>query len=315
MQIEIDWNNLEKNMGSKELAFESFNFQIAWVKFLHFGDFEYDYNTPGAEFYLTLKKDCPEFALKNTDVVGWQAKFWVNHNDMNNTKMDSKRRTELKGGFQKALAKKPNLKAWIVCTPGQIEAEARKKLEDELHIIKIDLNIVFWNNPIYKAFYLQQHEVFNPIFSHYFSSQFIGYEFLKNYTQMRINKLGKKYDTDLYVSTSIDDEIESIIDYKKIMAGLYLATHEWQDYLKYGRKRCEQYTSEIDSSDKYQICLSNLLQFLLKFLGEFHTKFYDYTREIITRKYAETRYLLSVWLPRPVKRFISRMIGRKTPVI
>lgn len=276
MQVQIDWSNLEKNVDSKELTFESFNFQIAWVKYSPLGDFDFDYNTPGAEFYLTLKKDCPELDLKSDDVVGWQAKFWVNHNDMNNTQMGTKQRTELKSGLQKALAQKLNLKVWIICTPGQIEPRAKKKLEDELHKIKSGLKITFWNKPIYEAFYHESHEVFNPIFSHYFSSQFIGYEFLKNYTQMRINRLGDKFDTDLYVSTSVDDEIELILDYKKIVAGLHSAAQEWQDYLKYGIKRCEQYASEIDSSDKYQICLSNLLKFLLEFSERFHTKFYEY---------------------------------------
>ena len=274
--MQIDWNNLEKNIDSKELTFESFNFQIAWVKFSLLGDFEYDYNTPGAEFYLTLKKDCPQLDLKSTDVVGWQAKFWVNHNDMNNTQMDSSRRMELKSGLQKALAQKPNLRAWIVCTPGQIEAGARKKLEDELHTIKLDLKIIFWNKPIYEAFYHESHAIFNPIFSHYFSTQFIGYEFLKDYTQMRINRLRKKFDTDLYVTTSGDDEIELILDYKKIMSGLHSVTYEWQDYLKYGIKRCEQYISEIDGADNHQICLSNLLKLLLKFSEDFHSKFYVY---------------------------------------
>ncbi len=276
--MQIDWSNLEKNIDSKELTFESFNFQIAWVKFSHSGDFEYDYNTPGAEFYLTLKKDCSELGLKSRDVVSWQAKFWINHNDMNNTQMNSNRRTELKSGLQKALAQKPNLKAWIICTPGQIEANAKKKLEDELLTIIPDLKMIFWNKSIYEAFYHESHDTFNPIFSHYFSSQFIGYEFIKDYTQMRINKLIKKFDTDLYVATFVDDEIELTLDYKKIMSGLNSATHEWQDYLKYNIKHCEQYMSEIDSSDKYKICLSNLLKFLLDFSERFHTKFYEYEK-------------------------------------
>ena len=210
MQIQIDWSNLEKNAGSKELSFESFNFQVAWVKYTHLGDFEYDYNTPGAEFFLTLKKDCSELNLKSGNIVGWQAKFWLNRKDMNNTQMGSKQRGELKDGLEKALKQKPDLKAWIICTPGQIETGARKTLEDELHAIKSDLIITFWNKPIYEAFYHGSHEIFNPIFSHYFSSQFIGYEFLNNYTQMRINRLGDKFDTDLYVSTNIDLEIESL---------------------------------------------------------------------------------------------------------
>jgi len=274
--MQIDWSNLEKNMDSEELTFESFNFQIAWAKFSSFGDFEYDYNTPGVEFYLTLNKDCPELNLKSADIVGWQAKFWVNHNDMNNTQMDSRRRAELKGCLQKTLLRKPNLKAWVICTPGQIKADARQSLEYELTTIKSDLMMIFWNKPIYEAFYYESHEILNPIFSHYFSSQFIGFQFLKEYTQMRINRLGEKFDTDLYVHTSINDEIELVLDYRKIKLRLHLVIHEWQDYMEYGIKRCEQYISKINNTDKHQVCLSNLLKFLLEFWEEFHTKFSEF---------------------------------------
>ncbi len=53
--MQIDWNNLEKNTTSKELSFESFNFQIAWKKFIKYGRFEYNYNTPGAEFFWFIR--------------------------------------------------------------------------------------------------------------------------------------------------------------------------------------------------------------------------------------------------------------------
>ena len=276
--MHIDWNNLEKNTDSKELTFESFNFQIAWIEYSSFGDFDYDYNTPGAEFFLTLQKDSPELDLKASDVLGWQAKFWVNHKDLNNTQMASRQRTELKEGLQKALKLKPNLKAWFICTPGQIDTKAREKLEDHLRSVISDLKIIFWNKPIYETFYHESHPKFNPVFSHYFSAQFIGYEFLKDYTQKRINKLRNKFDTDLYVSSSIDNEIDLILDYKKILSELNSITHDWQDYLKYDRNRCDHFISNIDNTKPFEICLSDLLSFLINFGDEFHAKVYSYKK-------------------------------------
>ena len=205
-------------MNSKELSFESFNFQIAWVKYKDLGDFEYDYNTHGAEFFLTLKKDCPELNLKSRDIVGWQAKFWLNHKDMNNTQMGSKQRGELKDGLERALKQKSKLKAWIICTPGQIEAGARKKLEDELCAIKSDLVITFWNKPIYEAYYLEDHERFNPIFAHYLSSQFIGYEFLNNYHE-KTCKHNKK------IELPGDEDIIALLDGQQRTTSLLTALY------------------------------------------------------------------------------------------
>ena len=276
--MQIDWTNLEKNMESEELSFESFNFQIAWVRYNSFGDFDYNYNTPGAEFFLTLTKDLPELELKVSNVIGWQAKFWVNHNDLNNTKMDSSRRTELKEGLKKALKLKPNLKAWIVCTPGQLMTDPAKKLEDDLQSIIPGLKVVLWNKPKYEAFYHESHPKFNPVFSHYFSTHFIGYDFLKDYTQQRINTLRNRFDTDLYVSSAIDNEIDIILDYKKILSELNSITHAWQEHLEYDRKRCEHVISNIDNPKPLEICLSDLLRFLIIFADELNVKVHSYKK-------------------------------------
>ena len=267
--MRIDWNNLEKNAASRELTFENFNFQIAWKKYASFGDFNYDYNTPGAEFFLTLRKDCPELDLNVGDVLGWQAKFWVNRNDFDNTQMDSKRRDKLKEGLKKALKLEPNLKMWFICTPGQIETNARKKLEDDLRYVISDLKIMFWNKPKYEAFYHESHAKFNPVFSHYFSTQFIGYDFLKNYTEKRINILIEKFDTDLYVSSSIDNEIDLILDYKKILTEINSVTHNWKESLKYDRERCNQIILKIDNPKSIEVCLSEMLKFLIDFADDF----------------------------------------------
>jgi hypothetical protein len=73
--IEISWERLRTNSESREISFESFNFQLAFKKYSKYGSFEYDYNTPGSEFYLTLDKDCNELQAKSGYTVGWQVKF------------------------------------------------------------------------------------------------------------------------------------------------------------------------------------------------------------------------------------------------
>jgi len=270
--MQIDWNSLEKNTTSKELSFESFNFQIAWKKFIKYGRFDYNYNTPGAEFFLTMEKDYQDLGFKISDVLGWQAKFWVNHNDMDNTQMSSKRRGELKEGLKKALKLKRNLKAWFICTPGQIETKAKEKLEKDLVSIKPNLKIIFWNKPIYETFYHESHSKFNPIFSHYFSTEFIGYEFLNSYTKKRIKKLEKKFDTELYVTSSVNEEIDLVLDYKKILSEFSLKSHDWQNYLKYGRERSISCQAEIDKNEQLEVCLSDMLSFLILFGDELHSQ-------------------------------------------
>jgi hypothetical protein len=64
---EIDWKQLEKNSESKEIGFEGFCFQIAFRKYASLGHFDYYYNTPGSEFYLTLEKDSDEAARDTTE--------------------------------------------------------------------------------------------------------------------------------------------------------------------------------------------------------------------------------------------------------
>src|ERR1035437_4113546 len=96
---DINWKQLEKNSESTEIGFELFCFQIAYRKYAILGHFDSWYNTPGSEFYLTLEKDSDELDLKIGDVVGWQAKFWLNNKDDDNSPLDANHRSELIEGF------------------------------------------------------------------------------------------------------------------------------------------------------------------------------------------------------------------------
>ena len=216
--IEVSWEQLMKNSESKEITFERFNFQIAYKKYSKYGYFEYDYNTPGSEFYLTLTKECEELEAKAGDVVGWQAKFWVNRNDMNNTSLDVKHRQELIEGLKSSMKYKANLKTWIICTPGQPSNtepyKPKETLIKEIHNVNSQLNIFFWNKPVYEAFQHEDTEKLSSIFSHYFSHKFLGFEYFKDYSEKRIKLLSEKYDIELYTEGKVDVNISSIINYK-----------------------------------------------------------------------------------------------------
>lgn len=96
--IEIDWNQLKLNGISKEITFEKFCHQVAVAKFGDYGQIIYPYNMTGSEFYLTLHKPLEyEGTIYPTGTeICWQAKSWLNQNDLENTSLIKKRRTELR---------------------------------------------------------------------------------------------------------------------------------------------------------------------------------------------------------------------------
>lgn len=87
----ISWSQFEKNQLAKDISFESFCFQVAYIKYKEYGFFENFYNTPGSEFYLLLHKDCPELNLKAGDKIGWQVKWWFNSEDNSSLDADHKK--------------------------------------------------------------------------------------------------------------------------------------------------------------------------------------------------------------------------------
>ncbi|HHT9106312.1 MAG TPA: NACHT domain-containing protein [Candidatus Wujingus californicus] len=218
--MNIFWEQLERNSQSREIGFESFNFQIASALFNTFGNFEYDYKTPGSEFYLTLSKDCPYLEALKGDVIGWQVKFWLNRSDPDNSSFESGKRQELVDGLKKSLEYKSNLKIWIICTPGQPINTAphytKDKLIKELQNIKSDIIVKFWNKPIYEAFYNQNTELLASIYKHYFGIKYIGLNFIKEYSSKRINRLNKKYDSDLYTPGKAEEEALRLLNISKL---------------------------------------------------------------------------------------------------
>ncbi|RZT95919.1 hypothetical protein EV201_0547 [Ancylomarina subtilis] len=202
---DISWHQLEQNSSSKELSFESFCFQIATKKYKGYGVFESYYNTPGSEFYLQLTKDCDELDAKAGDIIGWQAKFWLNKKDEDNSPLDSKHRNELVKGLEKTLEYKEKLTHWIVCTPGKFSNTKTKSkpswdsfLED-VKSIKNDISISHWHKDIFESIFHSNPEGFSSIFNLYFNTKLISKDFLTNLTRTNLKQLERKFDVDLHI--------------------------------------------------------------------------------------------------------------------
>lgn len=229
--FKIDWHQLEKNAkGSPQDFFEKFIYQIAVKRYQSLGLIKYFYNTPGSEFYLILNKDC-EFegiSLRSGDVIGWQAKFWFNRSDPDNSPLNSGKRAELVDDFKKSLEYKPSLKVWIICTPGLFSntqtssgIKPYEELEKGLKAIKSDIRIIHWNKPLFESFAHAEPEKYGSIFNYYCSTHFLSFKVFEDHSGKRLDILRKRYDTDLYTPGKADKSILSSIFYKDLVDKLH----------------------------------------------------------------------------------------------
>ncbi len=211
----IQWSQFEQNQQAKDISFESFCFQVAYIKYKNYGFFENFYNTPGSEFYLKLHTDLPELNLKVGDEIGWQAKWWLDSED-NATSLIKPRRDKLIENFKTTLSRHPNIKQWIICTPNSYNEDSFNKLKNELNVLSPQTEISHWNKDSFANFLTQEFDKFNNVFNHYFNTNFIGFDFIQKYSQRRIENLQKKFDTDLYTPSHYDDEVFFVMNYKTI---------------------------------------------------------------------------------------------------
>lgn len=280
--FKIDWHQLEKNTEASEVTFEKFNYQIAIMKYSQFGRFQYYYNTPGSEFYLTLTKDCEELSASAGAVIGWQVKFWLNKTDEENSPLDTKHRAELIEGFKTSIAYKPELRVWVICTPGLFSNTKPScpvdQLEKELHAVKPDISIVYWNKPNYETLFHSAPEQFASIFNLYFSSHYLGYRLFREHCGKRLDLLRKRYDTDLYTPGDEDRRILTSIFYRDHLPKLHdQLKHALEDSEKLANstfyiETIEKFLNQSDgasSEDKAKVDKArSLLNSLLEILGE-----------------------------------------------
>lgn len=228
--INISWAQFSQNQEAKDISFESFCYQVAYILYKEYGHFENFYNTPGSEFYLTLFKDCEVLDLKVGSKIGWQVKWWFNSED--NSSLNAKNKVTLIENFKTTLKYHPNIKLWIICTPGSFVEKEYNKLVGELKKLSSDTEFLHWNKSNFQNIRSNNYEQFHALFNHYFNTNFIGYNFIETYSRTRIKNLEKKYDTDLYVPSEYDEQILFFLDFRKIYHELELRIKYLTDDIK-----------------------------------------------------------------------------------
>lgn len=209
----INWAFL-KNHGDERLEFEHFCFHVASCMFEDYGKIEYFYNTPGSEFYIELKKPLT-FGGKTYnqgDVLGWQAKYWRGAKDDSNSPLDADHKKELRKGFEVSISYRPNLKLWIVCTPGSFVQKEWDKLVTDLRTINCSCDFASWHREIFEDFYLKNSSQFNGIFKYYFGEKFIGLNKLFEISCTTLEVLKRKYDVELHTASDFESSLLSVVD-------------------------------------------------------------------------------------------------------
>lgn len=209
----INWAFL-KNHGDERLEFEHFCFHVASCMFDDYGKIEYFYNTPGSEFYIELKKPLT-FGGKTYnqgDVLGWQAKYWRGAKDDSNSPLDADHKKELRKGFEVSMSYRPNLKLWIVCTPGSFVQKEWDKLVADLRTINCSCDFASWHREIFEDFYLKNSSQFNGIFKYYFGEKFIGLNTLFEISCTTLEVLKRKYDVELHTASDFESSLLSVVD-------------------------------------------------------------------------------------------------------
>lgn len=234
----IDWNQLELNSNSaKEISFERFCFHYASILFKGYGDMTYPYNSAGSEFYLVLQKplEYEGREYRKGDVIGWQAKFWVNHNDLENSSLDKPKRNELVEGLRNTLKRHKDLALWIVCTPGQFLEDNYNKLKTELSEVSSSVAITHWHKAVFEVSLVGDDRAkYQGLIPYYFGKKVIGKELLDRVTSATLVSLKQKFDVDLHTASPIEDQLMGIIDRDKA----YTAINEKIHRLK---KRIDKY--------------------------------------------------------------------------
>lgn len=209
----INWAFL-KNHGDERLEFEHFCFHVASCMFEDYGKIEYFYNTPGSEFYIELKKPLT-FGGKTYnqgDGLGWQAKYWRGAKDDSNSPLDADHKKELRKGFEVSMSYRPNLKLWIVCTPGSFVQKEWDKLVADLRTINCSCDFASWHREIFEDFYLKNSSQFNGIFKYYFGEKFIGLNTLFEISCTTLEVLKRKYDVELHTASDFESSLLSVVD-------------------------------------------------------------------------------------------------------
>lgn len=212
--IEINWNQLKQNSNSKEITFEKFCHQVAVAKFGDYGKITYPYNMAGSEFYLTLVKplDYEGVTYPAGAEICWQAKFWVNQNDLENTSLTKPRRKELLEGFKDTCDAHPNMALWIICTPGMVKDKAYHELKTNLAAFNSRVEITHWHKSVFESIILEDVQRYQGITAFFFGKNYLNYDILTCITKATIESLKQKFDVELHTETTFEHQLMGMVD-------------------------------------------------------------------------------------------------------
>ena len=126
--------------------------------------------------------------------------------------MDADHKKELRKGFEVSMSYRPNLKLWIVCTPGSFVQKEWDKLVADLRTINCSCDFASWHREIFEDFYLKNSSQFNGIFKYYFGEKFIGLNTLFEISCTTLEVLKRKYDVELHTASDFESSLLSVVD-------------------------------------------------------------------------------------------------------
>lgn len=110
------------------------------------------------------------------------------------------------------MSYRPNLKLWIVCTPGSFVQKEWDKLVADLRTINCSCDFASWHREIFEDFYLKNSSQFNGIFKYYFGEKFIGLNTLFEISCTTLEVLKRKYDVELHTASDFESSLLSVVD-------------------------------------------------------------------------------------------------------
>ena len=110
------------------------------------------------------------------------------------------------------MSYRPNLKLWIVCTPGSFVQKEWDKLVTDLRKINCSCDFASWHREIFEDFYLKDSSLFNGIFKYYFGEKFIGLNKLFEISCTTLEVLKRKYDVELHTASDFESSLLSVVD-------------------------------------------------------------------------------------------------------
>lgn len=215
--MKIDWNKMIQHKASIEATFESLWHHIVRVMFKTSGIFIDGYNMPGSEFFvkITSTKVFEGVKLDVGDEIGWQCKYWLGLRTIENTPLNREHIEELVEGFKKTVKVVPNLKVWVVCTPGMCKYEQKIKLEEKIKEYKDAVTIIYWNKETLEGLFLEKDSIYTTAIKYYFNKGINIFKLIQEYSKITLETLRNKYDTDLHQPSMLETDYLMFSDTEK----------------------------------------------------------------------------------------------------